>query len=143
MNINTVVIGGGVTRTTELRYTPNGKSMCSIGMALNKKWKDEKTGEWREDVTFVDVDIWGAQAETVHKHVGKGDQVLVEGCLKLDQWEDKATGQKRSKLKVVAQRVHFVTKRAAPQPQAPAPAAQSQAPAPTTPDDDLGKDAPF
>jgi single-strand DNA-binding protein len=141
-NFNKVILAGNLTRDPELRYTPKGTAIATFGLAINRKWKSE-TGETKEEVTFVDVDAFGRQAEVVAQYMKKGRPFLVEGRLKLDQWEDKNTHQKQSKLKVVLEGFSFIdTKgvdggvpsdapRARP---AAAPAAAAEAPAPAEPE---------
>ncbi|GMV78983.1 MAG: single-stranded DNA-binding protein [Planctomycetota bacterium] len=107
-NINIVILAGNLTADPEMRYTPSGTAVTSLRMAINRKFKDSKTNEWREDVTFVDVDLFGRQAEIASQYLSKGRPVLVEGTLKLDQWDDRQTGQKRSKLKVIGNRMQFL-----------------------------------
>src|SRR5512137_2895604 len=99
-SFNKVVLMGNLTRDPELRYTPKGQAVARIALAVNRTWKSE-SGESREEVTFVDVDVWGRQAEVISQYMKKGRPLLVEGRLKLDQWEDKNTHQKQSKLRVV------------------------------------------
>ena len=106
-NFNRVILAGNLTRDPELKYTPKGSAVARIGMALNRTWKTE-TGEQREEVTFVDVEAWGRQAEVIAQYLKKGRPLLVEGRLKLDQWEDKNTHQKQSKLKVVLEAFSFL-----------------------------------
>src|SRR6267154_289176 len=106
-NFNKVIIAGNLTRDPELRYTPKGTATARIGMAINRTWKSE-TGETKEEVTFVDVDAWGRQAEVLAQYMKKGRPLLMEGRLKLDQWEDKNTHQKQSKLKVVLESFSFI-----------------------------------
>ena len=106
-NFNKVILAGNLTRDPELRYTPKGTAIARIGMALNRSWKSE-TGETKEEVTFVDVEAFGRQAEVVAQYMKKGRPLLVEGRLKLDQWEDKNTHQKQSKLKVVLESFSFL-----------------------------------
>ena len=98
-SLNKVFLMGNLTRDPELRYTPKGTAIASFGMAINRKWKTE-TGDEKEDVCFVDVDAWARQAEVCSQYLSKGSPLFVEGELRYDQWDDKATGQKRSKLKV-------------------------------------------
>jgi len=107
-NVNVVILAGNLTRDPEIRYTPSGMAVAQLGVAVNRKFKDSKTNEMREEVTFVDVELWGKQAETAKQYLSKGRPVLIEGRLKLDQWDDKQTGQKRSKLKVVGERIQFL-----------------------------------
>ena len=106
-NFNKVILAGNLTRDPELRYTPKGMAIAKIGMAINRTWKNE-TGETKEEVTFVDVDAFGRQAEVIAQYMKKGRPLLVEGRLKLDQWEDKNTHQKQSKLKVVLEGFSFI-----------------------------------
>lgn len=109
-NFNRVILAGNLTRDPELRYTPKGTAIARIGMAINRTWKTE-TGETREEATFVDVDAFGRQAEVIAQYMKKGRPFLVEGRLKLDQWEDKNTHQKQSKLKVVLESFSFIDSR--------------------------------
>ena len=106
-NFNKVILAGNLTRDPELRYTPKGTAVTKITLAVNRTWKTE-TGESKEEVTFVDVDSFGRQAEVIAQYMKKGRPFLVEGRLKLDQWEDKNTHQKQSKLKVVLESFSFI-----------------------------------
>ncbi len=106
-NFNKVILAGNLTRDPELRYTPKGTAIAKIGLAINRTWKTE-TGETKEEVTFVDVDAFGRQAEVIGQYLKKGRPILVEGRLKLDQWDDKQTGQKRSRLGVVLEGFQFM-----------------------------------
>jgi single-strand DNA-binding protein len=104
---NKVLLIGNLTRDPELKYTPKGTAIANIGLAVNRRWTTE-TGEQKEDVTFVDVEVWGRQAETVGQYLSKGKPIFVEGRLKLDSWEDKETGQKKSKMRVVCEHFQFI-----------------------------------
>lgn len=104
---NKVILIGNLTRDPELRYTPKGVAIAKIGLAVNRTWKSE-TGETKEEVTFIDVDAFGRQAETLAQYMKKGSPLMVEGRLKLDQWDDKQTGQKRSKLGVTLEGFQFL-----------------------------------
>ncbi|MFO1476831.1 MAG: single-stranded DNA-binding protein [Verrucomicrobiota bacterium] len=104
---NKVILVGNLTRDPELRYTPKGMAIAKIGLAVNRTWRNE-AGETKEEVTFVDVDVFGRTAENVGQYMRKGRPILIEGRLRLDQWDDKQTGQKRSKLGVVAENVQFL-----------------------------------
>ena len=106
-NFNKVILAGNLTRDPELRYTPNGKAIAKFGMAINRNWTTD-TGEKKEEVTFVDIDAFGRQAEVISQYLKKGRPVLIEGRLKLDQWDDKQTGQKRSRLGVVLESFSFL-----------------------------------
>ena len=108
--LNKVFIIGNLTRDPELRVTPKGTPICQFGIAVNRQFKDE-SGATRDETTFVDIEAWGKQGELVAKYLSKGSPAMVEGRLKLDQWEDKATNQKRSKLKVVLDNVQFLSSR--------------------------------
>ena len=111
-NFNKVILAGNLTRDPELRYTPKGTAIAKFGLAVNRRWKAE-TGETKEEVTFVDVEAWNKQAEVVAQYLKKGQPFLVEGRLRLDQWEDKNTHQKQSKLKVVLESFSFIDSRPA------------------------------
>jgi single-strand DNA-binding protein len=104
---NKVILIGNLTRDPELRYTPQGVAIAKITLAVNRTWKTE-TGETKEDVTFIDVDAFRRQAETLAQYLKKGSPLMVEGRLKLDQWDDKQTGQKRSRLGVVLEGFQFL-----------------------------------
>ena len=106
-SFNKVILVGNLTRDPELRYTPKGTTIAKIGLAVNRVWTNE-AGEKKEEVTFVDVDVFGRTAENVGQYMRKGRPIMIEGRLKLDQWDDKATGAKRSKLGVVAETVQFL-----------------------------------
>lgn len=103
-DINKVTIAGRLTRDSELRYLQQGTPVCSFSLAVSKKYKT-KAGETREDSLFVDVTVWGSAGEWVAENVKKGHPVLVEGELKRREWQDKATGEQRSKLDITAKRV--------------------------------------
>lgn len=100
---NTVVITGRLTGDLDLRYTPNDTAVGEFSIASNRNYQDG-TGEWQEETTFVDVTVWGDQAERMSEQIGKGSPVLIEGRLKLDRWETDG-GENRSKLSITAQRV--------------------------------------
>lgn len=103
-DLNHVFIAGRLTRDLELRYTANNKAWCRFGIANTRYFKDG-SGERKEDTTFVDVIVWDAQAEYVSQKLGKGRPVLVEGSLKTNEWQDRESGQKRSKTEINARRV--------------------------------------
>ncbi len=106
-NFNKVILAGNLTRDPELRYTSKGTAIAKIGLAINRTWKNE-AGETKEEVTFVDVDAFGRTAEVIGQYLKKGRPILVEGRLKLDQWDDKQSGQKRSRLGVVMESFQFM-----------------------------------
>jgi single-strand DNA-binding protein len=107
-SVNKVILIGNLTRDVETRATPSGMITAELGLALNRKWKDAKTNAVKEETTFVDVELWGKTAELAQKYLSKGRSVYIEGRLRLDQWEDKQTGQKRQKLKIVGDALQFL-----------------------------------
>ena len=109
-NYNKVILMGNLTRDPEVRYTSSGTAIAKLGIAINRYWSN-KDGQKQEETTFVDVDAFGRQAETIGQYLKKGRPIMVEGRLKLDQWDDKQTGQKRSKLGVVLDRFEFIDSR--------------------------------
>jgi single-strand DNA-binding protein len=136
---------GNLTRDPELRYTPKGTAIAKIGLAINRYWTTE-SGEKKEEVTFVDVDIFGRTAENVGQYMKKGRPILIEGRLRLDQWDDKQTGQKRSRLGVVAENVQFLGSPAGGSENASARGGAPGAPPPEPPDAEPppeGDDVPF
>ena len=153
--LNKVLLMGNLTRDPELRVTPKGTPICQFSLAINRKFKME-SGESREEVIYVDIEAWGKQGETIAKYVTKGRPLFVEGRLRLDQWEDKNTKEKRSRMKVVLENFQFLggrndgpaaggggeggesrypapAPRSAPRPAAPAP----------VPQENLDEDVPF
>jgi len=109
-NLNKVLLIGNLTRDPELRTLPSGMAVCNFGMAINRNFTDRE-GNRREETTFVDVECFGKQAETISQYMNKGRGIFVEGRLKLDQWETPA-GEKRSKLRVSLENFQFVGGRA-------------------------------
>ncbi len=109
-SFNKVILMGNLTRDPEVRHTSgaNAMAICKFGLAVNRRFKDGASGEWKEEPTFVDVTIFGARAEAFAKYHSKGKPAFVEGELRLDTWEDKNGGGKRSKLYVVANQWEFV-----------------------------------
>jgi len=106
-NLNKVMLIGNLTRDPELRVTPKGTAICTFSIAVNRKFKDDSGGE-REEVTYVDIEAWGKSGENISKYVTKGRPLFVEGRLRLDQWEDKNTKEKRSRMKVVLENFQFL-----------------------------------
>src|SRR5208282_1598178 len=104
-NFNKVLLMGNLTRDPEVRYTPKGTAVGELGLAINDSYKAQD-GTIKEMVTYVSIEVWGRQAETCKQYLTKGRPVFVEGRLRLDTWEQE--GQKKSKLKVVADRVQFL-----------------------------------
>ncbi len=105
---NKVILMGNLTRDPQLTYTPSNMPICKFGLAVNRRFKDSQSGEWKEEPTFVDITIFGARAEPFARYHTKGKPAFIEGTLRLDTWEDKNGGGKRSKLYVVADTWEFV-----------------------------------
>lgn len=103
-SFNRVVLVGNLTRDPELRYIPSGSAVSEIGLAVNDRVK--KGDQWVDETTFVDVTLWGRTAEVANEYLSKGSSVLIEGRLKLDSWEK--DGQKRSKLRVIAEKMQML-----------------------------------
>jgi len=134
-SFNKVILIGNLTRDPELKYTPKGTAACQIGMAVNRKWRNEQ-GQDQEEVTFLDVQSWGKQAEAISKYLRKGSPLFVEGRLKLEEWEK--DGKKQSKLRVVLESFQFLG--GAKQEGAPKAAGAAPTPTPDGPppaDDDV------
>lgn len=149
-NVNKVILIGNLTRDPEVRYTPKGSAVAELGLAVNRYYTTEG-GEKREETTFVDVTLWGRQAELAQQYLNKGRPVYIEGRLQMDTWQDKNTGQQRSKLKVVGDTMQFLGGRndggggggGAPPQQRPQQQPQQSAPAPANNDGaqfDTGED---
>jgi single-strand DNA-binding protein len=109
-NLNKVMLMGNLTRDPEIKYTPKGTAIANLGLAVNRVWTTDQ-GEKREEVTFVDVELWSRQAEIAEQYLKKGRPVYIEGRLQLDTWDDKQTGQKRSKMKVVGENMQLLGSR--------------------------------
>ncbi len=110
-SFNKVILLGNLTRDPQVKYTPSGTAVAEIGLAVNRYWFDKQTNSRREETTFVDVTLWGRDAEVAGEYLAKGRPVLIEGRLQLDTWDDKTTGQKRSKLRVVGERMQLLGSR--------------------------------
>ena len=109
-SFNRVILMGNLTRDPEVRYTPKGSAVADIGLAVNRVYSTD-SGEKREETTFVDVTLWGRTAEIAGEYLKKGRPVLIEGRLQLDSWDDKQSGQKRSKLKVIGESMQLLGSR--------------------------------
>jgi len=107
-SFNRVILLGNLTRDVEIKYTQSGLAVTEVGLAVNDRRKDA-SGNWVEETTFVDVTLWGRTAEVASEYLSKGSPILIEGRLKLDTWETE--GQKRSKLRVVGERMQMVGSR--------------------------------
>lgn len=105
---NRIIMVGNLTRDPELKQLPSGQSVCRLNIASNRQFRNRQSGEMVQEVCFVDVDVWGPQADSSNQYLEKGRQVLVEGRLKLDNWQD-TEGKNRSKHSIVADRVVFLS----------------------------------
>lgn len=105
VSFNKVLLMGNLTRDPELRFTANGSAVAGFGLAINRRYKQGE--EWKEDVCFVDITVWGKQAENCAEYLSKGRPVFIEGYLRLNSWENES-GEKRNKLEVVANTVQFL-----------------------------------
>ncbi len=142
---NKVILVGNLTRDPELRHTPSGTAVADLGLAVNRTWTDRNTNQKNEETTFVDVTCWSRTAEIACEYLRKGRPVLIEGRLQMDEWNDKETGQKRTKLKVVCDSMQMLGSRddgggggggggySAPADSSPASSAPAPAPAPESP----------
>lgn len=117
---NFVLLSGYLARDPDVRFTQKGSAMCSFTLGVTRRFKDAASGEWKEEVSWIPVVVWGEAAERLKDKLKKGSPVHVEGRLRSEEYEDK-TGQKRSALKVVARRVQFLAKMTAGEGRSPAP----------------------
>jgi len=108
-SFNKVILLGNLTRDPEVRYTPSGTAVASFAIAVNRKYKQGE--ETKDEVSYIDIVVFGKTAENCGQYLNKGDAILVEGRLQQRRWDDKDSGQKRSKVEVVAQLVNFMPKR--------------------------------
>src|ERR1041385_2819553 len=106
-SFNKVILLGNLTRDPEVRYTPKGSAVCDLGLAVNRQYTLD-SGEKREEVTYVDVVLWARLAEIAGEYLKKGRPVFIEGRLQLDTWDDKQSGQKRSKLRVIGETMQLL-----------------------------------
>ena len=140
-SFNKVILLGNLTRDPEVRYTPKGSAVCDLGIAVNRQYTLE-SGEKREEVTFVDVTLWSRLAEIAGEYLKKGRPVFIEGRLQMDSWDDKQTGQKRTKLRVIGETMQLLGSRpsGAAGDESPRPSAKTAAPpkpaAASEPDED-------
>ena len=154
-NLNKVMLIGNLTRDPELRVTPKGTAICTFSIAVNRKFKDDSGGE-REEVTYIDIEAWGKSGENISKYCTKGRPIFVEGRLRLDQWEDKNTKEKRSRMKVVLENFQFLGggrseggagggggEGGEPRAYAPRPSGGAARPAAPAPQENLDEDVPF
>lgn len=109
-NLNKVMLIGNLTREPDLKYTPKGTAICACALAVNRNYTTEG-GEKREEVTFIDFEAYARLAEIIGEYCKKGQPIFIEGRLKLDSWDDKQSGQKRSKMKVVVETMQLLGSR--------------------------------
>jgi single-strand DNA-binding protein len=109
-SFNKVILLGNLTRDPEVRYTPKGSAVCDLGIAVNRQYTLDN-GEKREEVTYVDVVLWARLAEIAGEYLKKGRPIFIEGRLQLDTWDDKQSGQKRSKLRVIGETMQLLGSR--------------------------------
>lgn len=110
-SFNKVILIGNLTRDPQVKYTTGGTAVTEIGLAVNRRWLDKQSNQWKDETTFVDVTLWGRTAEIAGEYLAKGRQVLIEGRLQLDTWDDRESGQKRSKLRVVGENMTMLGNR--------------------------------
>ena len=106
--VNKVILIGNLGKDPEVRYTQGGQAVANLRIATSRSWTDKQSGQRKEETEWHDVEVWGKQAEQCGEYLAKGRQVFVEGRLKTDKWQDKQSGQERSKVKVVAENVRFL-----------------------------------
>jgi single-strand DNA-binding protein len=106
--VNRVILVGNLGKDPEVRYTSGGQAVANLRIATSRSWTDKQSGQRKEETEWHDVEVWGKQAEQCGEYLAKGRQVYVEGRLKTDKWQDKQSGQERSKVKVVAESVRFL-----------------------------------
>lgn len=106
-SLNKILLMGNITRDPELKFTPKGTAVCQFGLAVNSSYKSGD-GEKREEVTFFDIEAWGKVAELIAEHCKKGKPIYIEARAKTETWDDKQTGQKRSKMKFVLEQFQFL-----------------------------------
>lgn len=111
--VNKVILVGNLGKDPEVRYTSGGQAVANLRLATSRSWTDKQSGQRKEETEWHDVEVWGKQAEQCGEYLAKGRQVYVEGRLKTDKWQDKQSGQERSKVKVVADTVRFLGGRGA------------------------------
>jgi single-strand DNA-binding protein len=111
-SFNKVILVGNLTRDPQVKYTTGGTAVTEIGLAVSRQWFDKQSNSKKEETTFVDITLWGRTAEVAGEYLAKGRPVLIEGRLQLDTWDDRETGQKRSKLRVVGENMTMLGSRA-------------------------------
>jgi single-strand DNA-binding protein len=109
-SLNKVMLIGNVTRDPEVKYTPKGSAVADVGLAINRTYQNQG-GEKVEEVTYLDVELWGRLAEIAGEYAKKGRSIFIEGRLRMDSWEDKQSGQKRNRLKIVGEGLQLLGSR--------------------------------
>jgi len=137
-SFNKVILIGKLTRDPQIKYTTGGTAIAELGMAIGRKWFDKTTNQQKEETTFVDVTLFGKQAEVAGQYLAKGRPVMIEGRLQLDSWEDRETGHKRSKLRVVGENLVLMGGK-----RDEGPREERQSAQPPTPEPDSGDEMPF
>lgn len=134
-SFNKVILIGNLTRDPQVKYTTGGTAVAEIGLAVNRKWLDKQSNQWKDETTFVDCTLWGRTAEIAGQYLTKGKPVLIEGRLQLDTWDDRESGQKRSKLKVVCEELTLLGGKQGERPDQQSQSESSDSNDPGTPDD--------
>ena len=137
-SFNKVILIGNLTRDPQIKYTTGGTAIAELGMAIGRKWFDKTTNQQKEETTFVDVTLFGKQAEVAGQYLAKGRPVMIEGRLQLDSWEDRETGHKRSKLRVVGENLVLLGGK-----RDEGPGEERQSVQPTLPEPESGEEIPF
>jgi single-strand DNA-binding protein len=137
-SFNKVILIGNLTRDPQIKHTTGGTAIAELGMAIGRKWFDKTTNQQKEETTFVDVTLFGKQAEVAGQYLAKGRPVMIEGRLQLDSWEDRETGHKRSKLRVVGEHLVLMGSK-----RDEAPGEEQQPVQPPAPEPNSGEEMPF
>lgn len=111
MSINRVNISGNLTRDAEVRTSASGSAIMHFGVAVNDRSRNQQTGQWEDRPNFIDCTMFGTRAESVSRFLGKGTKVAIEGKLRWSQWDDRKTGEKRSKVEVIVDEIEFMSSR--------------------------------
>lgn len=111
MSINRVTLTGNLTRDPEMRATPSGTQIMQFGIAVNDRRRNQQTGEWEDSPNFIECVLFGARANSLQNYLHKGTKVAIEGKLRWSSWEDKNSGQKRSKIEVIVDDIEFMNPR--------------------------------
>jgi single-strand DNA-binding protein len=137
-SFNKVILVGNLTRDPQIKHTTGGTAVTELGMAVSRKWFDKTANQQKEETTFVDVTLWAKTAEVAGQYLKKGSNILIEGRLQLDSWNDTETGHKRSKLRVVGETLTMLGGK-----RDEGPSEERQSPQPTLPEPESGEEIPF